>query len=263
MRSLARILSLAIPAVIVCTATPARAQIVNVQSALSTEAKPGLSGSVTASADWRTGNSDLILLGLSPVARYRAGDNLVIAILRGDYGESGGSTIARKAFGHLRYRRNFHERVLGEVFAQSEYDEIRLLKLRALFGVGPKFDVVKQKRLLLSLGVAYMLEHERPNSSAADEDATTLHRASSYLTGSFQVDDRVQVVQTVYVQPRIDGPGDVRVLSESQLVSKLVNRVALKTSFVVAYDSSPVERADGDELENLDTTLKTSIAVEF
>jgi len=263
MRPLARTLTLLLPLVVVGAATEARAQIVNVQSALSTEAKEGLSGSASATADWRTGNTRLLLLGVSPVARYRAGDNLVIAILSGNYGKSADTTIAKTAFGHLRYRRKLRDRILGETFIQAMYDEIRLLKLRALFGVGPKFDLVKRKHFLVSLGIAYMLEYEQPNSSALETENTTYHRASSYLTGSFELDDHVQVVETVYVQPRIDDPGDIRVLDESQLVTKVTKRVALTTSLVVAYDSSPLTKEDGTELDTLDTTMKTSITVEF
>ncbi len=263
MRAPVRIVTLTLSLAVLGTAVDAHAQIVNVQSVLSTEAKEGLSGSASATADWRTGNTRLLLLGLSPVARFRAGDNLVIAILRGDYGKSKDTTIAKKAFAHLRYRRTLHERVLAEVFVQGMYDEVRLLKLRALVGVGPKFDLVKQKGLLISLGIAYMLEHERPNDNALETENTTLHRASSYLTGSFELDDRVQVVETVYVQPRIDDPGDIRVLDESQLVTKLTKRIALTTSLVVGYDSSPLTKEDGTELDTLDTTMKTSITVEF
>ena len=242
---------------------PAHAQIVNVQSALATEARAGLSGSVTASADWRTGSSDLLLLGLAPIARFRADDHLIVLILRGEYGRSGELDIVKKAFEHLRYRFRFHPRVLAEVFEQAEYDQFRLLELRALVGAGPKFDLLARKRLSLALGVAYLFEYERPSAAALETDSERFHRASSYLMGRFELDDRVQIVETLYAQPCLTDPGDIKLLNESQLVVHLGRAMSLTTSVALAFDSAPLHQADGTALDRLDTTTKTSITVSF
>ncbi len=244
-------------------ANRAEAGIVNVQSALATAAKPGLSGSATATIDWRTGNSKLLLLGLSPVARFRAGDHLLIAILRGDYGKSGSTDITRKAFAHLRYRYDFHPRILGELFQQSEYDKFKLLKSRVLVGAGPKIDLLSNKRLSIALGVAYMFEYENPSSGALETDSKVFHRVSSYLMGRFELDDRVQIVETVYAQPCITDPADIKLLNESQVVIKLTKRIALKSSLVVGFDAEPLNKSDGTPLERLDTATKTSVTVSF
>ena len=241
----------------------AEAGIVNVQSALATESKPGLSGSATATVDWRTGNSKLLLLGLSPVARFRAGDHLLIAILRGDYGKSGSTNITSKAFEHLRYRYDFHPRVLGELFQQAEYDKFKLLKSRVLVGAGPKVDLLSDKRLSLSWGVAYMFEYEKPSSGALETDSEIFHRVSSYLMARFELDDRVQIVETVYAQPCITDPADVKLLNESQVVIQLTTRIALKSSLVVGFDAEPLHKNDGTRLERLDTATKTSVTVSF
>ncbi len=241
----------------------ARAGIVNVQSALVTEASPGLSGSVTASLQWRTGNSKLLLMGISPVARFRAGNHLVVAILRGDYGRSGDADIVKKAFEHLRYRYSFHPRMLGEMFQQAEYDKFRLLELRTLVGAGPKFDLVSDKRLLISFGIAYMMEYEKPSSDALETESEIFHRASSYLTGRFELDEKVQIVETVYAQPCLTDFNDYKLLNDSQLVVHLNKTVSLTTSLSLAYDAKPLHLADGTQLEKLDTTTKTSITVSF
>jgi hypothetical protein len=240
-----------------------RAQIVNVQSALATDPRPGPSGSVTASADWRTGNSKLLLLGLAPIGRLRLGDHLVVAILRGEYGQSGEVDIVRKAFEHLRYRYRLRPRVVAEAFQQAEYDRFRLLELRALVGVGPKLDLIARKRLSLSLGVAYLLELERPSAGAQETGQQLSHRGSSYLMAQLSLDDRVQVVETVYAQPKITDPHDIRLLNESQLVVQLGKALSLTTSLALAFDSQPLHFDDGTRLARLDTTTKTSITVSF
>ena len=241
-------------------AQPAHAGIVNVQSILATEAGDGLSGSFTGSMDWRTGNTELLLLSAAPVARFRAGDHLLVGVVRGEFGTSGDNRIIATTFEHLRYRYTISERLLGEVFAQHTYDQFKRLRLRALVGAGPKVDLVSRDDLRLSLGVAYMFEYQELRDDGAVDagDTEVAHRASSYLTGSYELDDRVQLVATVYAQPRLTDPGDVRFLQESQVVVQLTTTLSLKTSFIMAYDSTPPA-----EIKQLDTALKTAISYEF
>jgi putative salt-induced outer membrane protein YdiY len=238
----------------------AHAGIVNVQSILTTEAEEGLSGSVTGSLDWRTGNTDLLLLSVAPVASYRSGDHLFVTLIKGEFGESADERIIFRSFEHLRYRYSITDRVLGEAFAQHTFDEFKRLRLRALFGAGPNFTLVTRDKLTVSLGLAYMLEYEElSDDGAIDAGETDLaHRASTYLTGAYELDDRVQLVNTVYAQPRLNDPADMRVLDESQLVVKLTEKVSLKTSFIVAYDRAPPA-----DIERLDTALKTAITYAF
>lgn len=65
-------------------------------------------------------------------------------------------------------------------------------------------------------------------------------------------------VETVYIQPRLDDPGDVRVLGELAVQSKLSSRVALKDSFNVAYDRTPP-----DGVKRYDTALEVSLIATF
>ena len=252
-------------------ARPARADIVNVQSALATEADQGLSGSVTGAADWRQGNSERLTLGLSPVARYRSGKHLIIGLLRGELFRAGDGEFDRKIFEHLRYRYFFGDRLLGEVFAQHEFNEVRRLSLRALVGFGPKYQLVDSDRVQVGVGVAYMLEYEKLqddwviDSDSSEGDAVN-HRISSYLTCSYELDkDRLQLVQTLYAQPAATSPDDIRLLSESHVVVKVTKSIALTTSFVLAIDSKPPVDTTGMEpdVETYDTTLKTSLTYSF
>jgi hypothetical protein len=256
----ARIALLTLAAATVAGAAPAHAGIVNVQSVLATEAEEGLSGSITAGVDWRTGTIRLLGLSAAPVARYRAGDHLLIGIVRGEYRTFGDSKVVARTFEHLRYRYRLVPRVTAEVFAQHEYDEFRRIELRALAGAGPKFDLVHRPRTNLAWGLAYMLEHRRlRDDDQPDAGARrTQHRASSYLTGSYQVKDDLQLVETFYAQPVLTDPGDIRLLSESQLVVKLTDQLALTTSFVLAYDRRPPAG-----VKRLDTALTHTVGYSF
>jgi hypothetical protein len=248
-------------AVIATPLAGAEAGIVNVVSAMNTEAPEGLSGDISASADLNDGNSDLFIIGLSPLVRYREDKHFFAAIVRSEYGESNDDRILFRSFGHLRYRYRFDGRWLGELFTQHEFDEFRSLSLRSLVGFGPKIDLVKREDRELGLGVAYMLEYEKLRNSSAGDDAGESHvnhRLSSYLTGRFEPAERVEILQTFYAQPRLDRPKDIRLLSQSQVSVKATTTVALTTALTIAYDSRPA-----DTVKRTDVTLKSSVSWSF
>jgi putative salt-induced outer membrane protein YdiY len=242
------------------TASTAHAQIVNVQSILATEASEGLSGSISGSADWRTGNTELLVLSASPVARFRHGDHLIIAIAKGELGRSKGQRIIAKTFEHLRYRYQIVPELLVEVFGQHVYDEFRRLELRTVAGIGPNVALLARDSVRIAFGAAYMFEIERlrtDDSPDAGEESIA-HRASTYLMGSYQLDKRLQLIETVYAQPRFGDLADIRLLNESQLVVQLTSKLAVKVSFVLAYDSEPPT-----EIESLDAATKTTLTLSF
>ncbi len=238
----------------------ARAGIINVQSALSAKSDEGVSGSVTGSADWRTGNTNLLVLGAAGVVRYRCGDHLWLGIVKGDFGKSAGTRIIAKTFEHLRYRYRFHPRLFGEVFAQHELDQFRRLATRALAGAGPMFSLVSRDQVSVGLGVAYMLEYEKlRNDGAIDAGASDVqHRLSSYVTAHVEIDDHLEVIETAYAQPRLTDASDYRLLSESQLVVKATAKISLTTTFSVAFDNAPPAT-----IKKTDTALKSAISVSF
>lgn len=251
-------------ALAVLLARPAAAGIVNVQSVLATEAEEGLSGSITGAMDWRTGTVDRLVFSLAPVMRYRTGDHLFLAYGSTEYDDS--ADIA-KVFGHGRYRHALSERITGEVFTQAEYDEKRALTLRTLGGVGPLFHLFKRDDLRLSWGVAYMLEYEEINDDKATRvpDVTGLqHRISSYLTGSYALADNLQLVETIYVQPLITGPDNVRLHNDSSIVITISKQLSFNTTLALSYDTDPpYETDDPPSAAELDTALKSSITYQF
>ncbi len=240
--------------------TESTAGIYNMQSILATEADEGLSGAISGSADWRKGNVDYLFLSATPLARYRAGDHLVIGMMRGDRKTSAGSTIISNTLEHIRYRYTVSDRLLGEVFAQHTFDDIKRLNLRALLGAGPMITIVDGKSYALDLGVSYMLEYEKLRDDEFDDAGVTdvQHRNSTYLTGHYEAKDRFQIAESVYIQPRLTGASDIRLLSESQLTFKITERLSYTTSFTIAYDSR-----QPDNVKRLDTALRSSITFQL
>jgi hypothetical protein len=248
--------------VLALTSQVARAQIVNVQGAL---AKPpatdGVTGQVEVKLNWREGNNPLFDVGGAGSVVGRLGNVLGLVLARGEYGTSAGLTLAKKSFEHARTRIELGPRWRWEAFAQHEYDQFRRLSLRALAGTGPALQIIDDKAIGLLAGAAYLFEYERLDRRPGTIDAglrTTAHRASVFLTGHEEPGDGVLIVETIYAQPRIDDPGDLRMFGELSLLSKLASRVALKNAFTVAYDRTPP-----DGVRRYDTQLEVAIVVTF
>lgn len=240
---------------------PATAQIVNVQGSLAKEPPPGWSGQVSGGVDWQTGNVELVRVSGAGALLWHRGAWLALVLARGEYAEGRGVKLSQRSFEHLRARRSLGRRWLWEAFVQHEYDAFRRLSVRAVVGSGPAVRVVDGARLTLTAGLAYLVEYERFSAKAdvADSGAAGVHhRASSYLTGTLAIGDDVSGTQTVYVQPRLDDPADVLLLSETSLTSKLTARLSLVNSFVLAYDATPPET-----IADLSASLKVSFAVAF
>lgn len=240
----------------------ARAQIVNVQGALAkAPAEDGVTGQVELKVNWREGNNPIIDLGAAGNLIVRRGRVLGLAVARGNYGRSQGLTLTKKSFEHLRARVTIDCRWRWEAFAQHEYDQFRRLSLRALAGTGPALQIVDAKSFALLAGAAYVLEYERLDHREGTVDAgerSVSHRGSFYVTGREAVGAGVEIVETVYAQPKITRPSDVRLLAELAVVSKLSSRVALRNALTAAYDATPP-----DGVKRYDTALEVAVVVTF
>lgn len=238
------VIALAAAAAVAAPARRADAQIVNVQGQLAKAPEhDGVVGQLELKLDWRTGNNTFFDVGGAASVLVRRGRLLLLALGRGEYGDAaGGVAIARKSFEHLRARVTLDCRWRWEAFGQHEYDAFRRLSVRAVSGTGPALQIVKAPRVGALAGAAYLIEHERLDQRAGRIDAgarALTSRASIYVTGTEKVGAGASITQTVYVQPRLTDPDDVRVLGELSVAVKLSKRLALTDGFVAAYDRTP------------------------
>ena len=241
-----------------CAALPAAAQIVNVQPLIMDPKRQGLVVVSDVALDVRTGNTRLLLVSGSLLARYRHGRHLVFALLRQEYGTEGGERFLSKDFEHLRYRLSFYDWLDLESFVQQDRDEFRRLSWRVVSGMGPRFFLVAAESFDLALGLAYMQELERLDDGPYPDsgEQQLAHRLSSYVSLGLRLNDKVRFGETLYAQPRITEPDDIRVLSESELLFSLGDIVALKATLSIGYDSAPADGRRG-----LDTVTKTGLQV--
>ena len=81
---------------------------------------------------------------------------------------------------------------------------------------------------------------------------------SFVLCGRIRLDEHLAAGQTLYVQPRVDAPSDVRLLSESELIVALAARLSIKLSASLSHDAAPPDQVDPWQV-----ALKTSFHLDF
>lgn len=206
--------------------------IVNVSSMADRPVEDGFTGQFDVSGQLRNGNSNLLLASVGTTNYLKAGDNLFLLAVRGDYGITGNrgdwndEPYRERIFEHLRYRRSLSKRWSAETFVQHSYDRWQRLLFRGLVGAGGRLDVQATKTFALAWGLAYMAQVEKLTEPAPGDPqgAYLEHRLSSYIGVGWQITEKLRFDGTYYLQPRIDDPSDVRALLDSRLGYALTNR---------------------------------------
>ena len=217
-----------------------------------------LSGALEFDLSVRTGNVETLDVGVGGRVDHVGDTATTLFVSDGDLGWQGGRRYSNQGLAHLRqvYRRQF--RVQPEFFVQSDYDKSRNLTFRGLLGAGFRTGLFSNSAAQFWWDSAYMFEHERFELGAEDDhpERTSVHRWSNYLSSRVRVEKTTAMAWTIYVQPRVDEPGDLRVLSEGDV--KLRRSLVLVTTARMRYDSRAPAKT-----KSLDTALKSGIALKF
>lgn len=219
-----------------------------------------ISTQLDASFAGRLGNTEGIQAGASGAIGFVAGEHFAFAIASGDYSQFNDTVQVAKTFAHLRYNYELTSWLWMEAFAQAQSDQFQRLKLRNLFGIGPRFGLFQDKDLRVFTGASLMFEREILNIDQAALDAREVRvfRGSLYGAINYLPDDRIELSATAYLQPQVARVADVRVLLETAASFKLTKRFTAGISAILRYDSEPptsVKRADFE--------LKNTIGVSF
>ena len=150
--------------------------------------------------------------------------------------------FVNNALSHLRFIRRHSPRVSFEAFGQHQFNEFIRLGQRLLLGGGGRFALLQANRTEVFFGAGYMMERETLDLPAALPDLrrNEHHRSTNYVTVRYNSEDeRLRLVQTVYVQARLDRLQDLRLLSDTSFEIQLMQRLALAINLNVTHDSEP------------------------
>ena len=207
----------------------------------------GISGSLNVALDGHTGNTEGIQADVSGGVGLETNRSLMFVYGSADYTRFNDVDSVNKNFIHARYVYNFTKWLEGEGFVQFASDQFQDLKLRSLFGLGPRFAVFNQKidgnELDVFVGGAYMIERDIYEITEASEEARrdeVYARLNGYVAINYQMDTRINLVSTSYIQPRLEDWSDVRFLTEDGFLFTVAKRITAGITFSLHYDANPV-----------------------
>jgi hypothetical protein len=247
---------------LISAAAPARAQV-NTEALRADIGARMFFLAAQASFTGHVGNVNGAVGSASLFAGVNAGDHLVFTKLTGDYAEFSGAATVSKAFAHLRYNYRILPWLFSEVFAQVEENKFLRLALRQVDGVGARFGIVQRPEVELYYGTAWMLDYEK----LSDEPFLFgtfvgphwfAQRWSNYAAVTWKMNDRARISDAFYIQPRVNGFYDFRLLNDASLVVDIDKRLSVKIDSQVHYNSTPPSRvlpADVDTITSLVLTL--------
>ncbi|MEX2466583.1 MAG: DUF481 domain-containing protein [Gemmatimonadota bacterium] len=240
------------------TVTPALAQV-DVQPLSREEPPEGRSGSLTGDLTAQTGNTDFVQFGVRGRIYDVRGERTTLIVGNGGLGFLGRNRFSSSGLFHYRQTYRTGRYVWPEWYAQANYDRSQLLKFRTLVGGGVRTPVAAGRWGEVGAGLSLMLEDERLDlpDTATHARKTTALRTSTFA--SFRlVASQLVVTSTTYIQPRVDGFGDVRLLEDLSLATPVTDRLAMTVSLNMRYDSRPP-----DSLAALDARLRTGLTYSF
>jgi len=237
---------LKIPSLICCAialqfASPAQA-IVNVEQAVIGQPSEGVHTSVDLRANGASGNTEKSATGMDVLSLWQHAQHTEFLQLQYSYGKSRGLVDTDRAFAHLRHRTAITPVWGAEIFAQTGRDPFARLAQRSLLGGGARmvlFETDKKSAGYLGFGAFH--EHEVLNSALGTSDPlrVNLWRANTYLVLKDQLNEQVRVYSTTYYQPGVSYTRDFRVLEQASMLVKLGEKLDLKLSLDITFDSRP------------------------
>ena len=229
---------------------------VNVEALRRDDPPLGYSGSFGGDLTVRTGNVDLVQLGVNG-RLHRVRESVTSLIVgNGGLGLLGGSRFSSSGLFHYRQTYRYNKRISPEWWGQWNYDRPQLLNFRIVAGSGVRTSFASGEWGQFGMGSALMLEHERLNlpDPAVHDDQTTVIRESFFLTLRAVPNENLVITSTTYLQPAVGDWDDVRTLANLRIASSVTDKLDLTVSFDLRYDGGPP-----DGISALDTRLRTGL----
>ena len=244
--------------IIILFATHAYAQV-NTEKYRAREDFRGFTGYFELSGTFKTGNTEETEADLDARLDWKLDvmDNFVIFQSESEWID--GQRFTNELLVHMRNVIHLTPKLRTEIFVQTNFDKTVLINNRELFGAGLRYKVFDFDEAYISLGTAYMFEHENYDlpSNAIHPNDVKVFRWSNYVSSLIRLKNGIEISSVVYYQPIPDNFSDVRVLNESNLNVSLASFLSLTVNFKVRYDSEPPDGIkDTDTKTNLGFMVK-------
>ena len=207
-------------------------QVINVEGKRQSQTK-GLSGVIEFSFDYKKSkNLDWEFTSLS----YLQWDNVSWSILflnEINLDRAGGIDFSNDGYQHLRLSNHLNSKYTIESFIQNQYDPVRDIKNRKLYGLGLRYKIIDDN----FIGLSSFYENELLEGDVVNNTI----RLSTYLQLKFDLNQYVLLSSTTYFQPDLFKLIDYKISNENVLLFIINDKFSFSNSFEISYDAFPAE----------------------
>lgn len=221
--------------------------IVNVEQAIIGHPQEGNNSKLELLASGASGNTDKSMVQSNLLSTWQHGAHTEFLQMQYAYGQSRGQTDTDRAFMHVRHRQEISDVWGVEEFLQVGRDTFARLTMRRLVGGGVRrvlFEEPDVSAGYLGVGGFYEQEILSAKFGTTDPIDTSLWRANSYLVLQRQFNEQVRFYNTFYYQPALANASDYRILEQASMLVKLGQRLDLKLTLDISYDSLPPQTVE-------------------
>lgn len=218
--------------------------------------KTGIQGNIGLQIGGATGNSDFFTGGGAANISYNTLTYSILLLGDGLLGFRDGKRFSNQGLAHIRYTWTKPRRFQPEAFVQSDYNLSRSLTFRALAGGGLRTILYEDDTYSFTIGNSFMWEREHLDLDPIDPHPThtDVIRSSNYV--NFKVQKKATLTLTGYYQFIPNEPGDVRILGNLQIASRVAGPLQQVTTIRYRRDSRPPLGIHKNDL-----TIGTSFAI--
>lgn len=213
-----------------------QSQIVNIESQRIITDTTGWSGNVGMSISASKNTKSYFTFNGQGHLQYKTDKNLILGILDYNLVNAGGEDFGNNGFAHIRFNNKINNLVRLELFTQLQFNEISLIKVRSLNGIGIRLKLSQHERAKFYYGLTYMYEYEEIKNQV---DINKDHRLSSYFTFNLKPEENIQFSNTIYIQPKFGDFRDYRLSNDTRLIFNITESLKFITHFNYLFDTHP------------------------
>jgi putative salt-induced outer membrane protein YdiY len=223
--------------VIVSAGFVAEAQIVSIDKRRTRDPNRGLQGEFNLGFNFIHTTTDQKHLNSRMKLQYNEGQNTYLFSSDVGFNEVGSERNVNNGGLMLKYNYWVPEKIIiAEGFLQYQYNRVKSLKHRYIFGGGPRFNIADRDRFSFFI-VGYTIYLNELYEHTEYERRKSLVKFSSMGSFDWRISDAANISHTTYYEPDYSDPSDFRIWSESRLNLKISQQLNFGLFIKLEYDN--------------------------
>ncbi len=205
-------------------------QVVNVENKRQSDAN-GLSGTIEFSFDYNDSEQIDWEFANTSHLQWNNASWSVLLLNEINLDRAGEVDFENDGFQHLRISYHFNKNFSHETFIQNQFDPVRKIDNRKLFGSGIRINLSDGNYF----GVSSFYEIENLTNNIINKDI----RLGSYLQLDYKISENIYLLSTTYYQPNTRQFTDFKTSNQTQLNFEFKKGFGFINTIEMIYDSCP------------------------